>query len=134
MTSLLNALNGADWMSSGECLRTDGAGRPVHDPDLFFPATPHSPGIEEAKSACGRCPVADQCFVWGLDNVQEGIWGGVLMTSVRGARQIERYKDARERFVKTSRALIRRKRDAAVAGGCVPVGVVEGDRDRVWSQ
>ncbi|MFI6296742.1 WhiB family transcriptional regulator [Nonomuraea sp. NPDC050790] len=51
------------------------------DPELFFPASygpSHARQVEEAKGACGRCPVAAACLRYALDieEYEHGIWGG----------------------------------------------------------
>ncbi|WP_210588618.1 WhiB family transcriptional regulator [Streptomyces sp. GESEQ-35] len=67
------------------------------DPELFFPVGTSGPALRdvaEAKRVCARCPVADECLTWALDNGQtSGVWGGtgeeerrrLLRTSKRAA-------------------------------------------------
>jgi WhiB family redox-sensing transcriptional regulator len=48
--------------------------------ELFFPAGDTGdaiPIIEEAKSICWGCPVADECLEYAIESNQTyGIWGG----------------------------------------------------------
>ncbi len=61
-----------DWRASSVCKD--------EDPELFFPIGNTGPAllqIEEAKSACRRCPVMERCLQWALETGQEyGVWGG----------------------------------------------------------
>jgi WhiB family redox-sensing transcriptional regulator len=51
------------------------------DPELFFPIGTTGPAllqVDEAKSVCRRCVVADDCLSWSLETGQEaGVWGGL---------------------------------------------------------
>jgi WhiB family transcriptional regulator, redox-sensing transcriptional regulator len=51
------------------------------DPELFFPIGTTGPAllqIEDAKSVCRRCTVAEDCLNWSLETSQEaGVWGGL---------------------------------------------------------
>ncbi|HET6622644.1 MAG TPA: WhiB family transcriptional regulator [Candidatus Saccharimonadales bacterium] len=62
------------WPEEGECFRQA-------DPELFFPVgektTSDKIAIEEAKSYCRRCTMADYCLKWALANEDHGIWGGM---------------------------------------------------------
>lgn len=41
----------------------------------------------EAISVCKRCPIAEQCYQFALENVEcKGIWGGVLFVKNRQNR------------------------------------------------
>lgn len=65
--------SGKDWTTFGIC-RTE-------DPELFFPSG-HEGGwkevIADAKSVCLRCPVAEHCLQYALDNnIEYGVWGGL---------------------------------------------------------
>lgn len=75
-----------DWRLEAACRDAD--------PDLFFhPDGWHggSPGAEErarvraALAICDRCPVESVCLAEAVSRREpEGIWGGVVFTSVRG--------------------------------------------------
>lgn len=59
------------WMREAAC--TD------LPPDLWFP-TPSDPHrhAKQAKTVCGRCPVAGECLDYALRrNESTGIWGGL---------------------------------------------------------
>lgn len=57
-----------DWRESAACA---GAG------DDMFPGS-NEDDIEDAKSYCRRCPVADHCLQWALDTgIEFGVWGGL---------------------------------------------------------
>lgn len=59
------------WQDRGACRN-----RPELDP-VFFPHYSHGLRAEqEAAAWCGPCPVAEQCYAFGLANGLEGIWGG----------------------------------------------------------
>lgn len=50
------------------------------DPELFFPIGNTGPAqlwIEDAKTVCRRCPVADACLQWALENAEYGVFGGM---------------------------------------------------------
>src|SRR5699024_7900732 len=51
------------------------------DPELFFPIGTTGPAllqIEEAKTVCRRCDVAETCLQWALESGQDaGVWGGL---------------------------------------------------------
>jgi WhiB family redox-sensing transcriptional regulator len=51
------------------------------DPELFFPTGDSGPAfvqLEEAKSYCRRCEVAEPCLRWAIDSGQDsGVWGGM---------------------------------------------------------
>jgi WhiB family redox-sensing transcriptional regulator len=57
------------------------------DPDLFFPLdglmTP------EAREACGRCPVREECLEFGLNEFY-GIWGGLTFRDRQRLRKARR--------------------------------------------
>lgn len=75
----------SDWRHHAAC-------RNEELPDNFFPTSDAGPGwqavIADAKAVCRRCPVADQCLQWALDNPQEtGIWGGLTEAERRNLRR-----------------------------------------------
>jgi WhiB family transcriptional regulator, redox-sensing transcriptional regulator len=61
------------------------------DPELFFPTGDTGPALvqlEEAKSYCLRCEVAEPCLRWAIDSGQDtGVWGG---TSEEERRALKR--------------------------------------------
>jgi hypothetical protein len=72
----------ADWRSRAACRETDRDGKPVHDPELFFPVGNTGPALlqaEEAKAICARrCPVIEHCLRWALETGEDaGVWGGL---------------------------------------------------------
>lgn len=69
-----------EWQHDGLC---NGA-----DQDVFFP----SKGISSkpAQRICGRCPVAEPCLEYALDNrIHDGVWGG---QSVRARKKLLRVR------------------------------------------
>jgi hypothetical protein len=85
-----------DWRDRSACLS--------EDPELFFP-TGSDGGwklvIAEAKTVCRRCPVANDCLMFALDEgISDGIYGGLTekeRTSIRrraAAQRIESVKAA----------------------------------------
>ena len=70
-----------DWRNWASCRETDRTGKPLHDPDLWFPAGTAGPfllQIEEAKRVCYRCPVMELCGQWARETGQEyGVFGGL---------------------------------------------------------
>lgn len=72
-----------DWRSDAACLDVD--------PELFFPignAGPALRQIEEAKTLCRRCPVAEACLTWAMETKQEhGVWGGLTEDERRARRR-----------------------------------------------
>lgn len=71
---------GYSLMSSAFDWRTKAACRDK-DPELFFPVGntgASSQQIEEAKSVCRSCNVADACLKCALETSQDfGVWGGM---------------------------------------------------------
>lgn len=52
-------------------------------PETFFPSAQKKPEV------CGRCPITEECFDYGLELGVNGWWGGqrlVLITSEDGSR------------------------------------------------
>lgn len=81
-----------DWRDRSACRD--------EDPDLFFPVGKTGlqvlRQIEEAKAACRRCDVREECLAWAITSGQEhGVWGG---TSEDERRSIGR-RAARARLV-----------------------------------
>ncbi|MEV1082437.1 WhiB family transcriptional regulator [Streptomyces sp. NPDC050211] len=74
-----------DWREKAICLGAD--------PDLFFPigsssSSPTLMQIDEAKAVCRRCPVAEHCLEWAIENDPvEGIWGGTTEQERRAMRR-----------------------------------------------
>lgn len=76
-----------DWRDAASC-------RDV-DPELFFPKGDSGPWlhvIEQAKQVCRRCPSADACLQFALDEeVGHGIFGGLTAKErdslIRSARR-----------------------------------------------
>jgi WhiB family redox-sensing transcriptional regulator len=77
-----------DWRDEAACLG--------EDPELFFPVGTTGRAldqIEQAKTVCKQCPVAQECLDWALDTNQDaGIWGG---TSEEERRTIRRRRQKR---------------------------------------
>ena len=66
------------WMDDAACIGLD--------PEIFFPDKGHS--AAEARRACARCPVADQCLDFAVEGGWRtvGIWGGTNAKQRRDAR------------------------------------------------
>lgn len=62
-----------DWRATAACRD--------EDPELFFPTGSEGPALaqaEQAKAVCRRCPVANACLQYALDEgVSSGIFGGL---------------------------------------------------------
>lgn len=61
----------ASWMSRGACQG--------EDPELFFPISVTGAALSQvsaAREVCGRCTVQVACLAYGVENRQDGIWGG----------------------------------------------------------
>ena len=59
------------WISQGACRN--------EDPEIFFPVAAQGPALAQAsaaKAVCRRCAVNAACLSFGLETMQEGIWGG----------------------------------------------------------
>lgn len=71
------------WSTRASCLR--------EDPELFFPLTETGLALEQitlAKKICARCPVAQECLTYALDNGERtGIWGGTTPHERRALRR-----------------------------------------------
>jgi len=56
--------------------------------ELFFPiaaaTSPTARQAEAARAICGRCAVRANCLSYALENVPEGIWGGLRRLLARG--------------------------------------------------
>ena len=61
------------WHDRAACLAVD--------PELFFPIGKTGPAllqIEETKSVCRQCEVAETCLSWAIESGQDaGVWGGL---------------------------------------------------------
>lgn len=70
-----------DWRDHGVCRKTGPTGKPLYDPDFWFPNGTTGPALlqtEDAKQVCYRCPVIDECLRYALDTGQEfGVFGGL---------------------------------------------------------
>ena len=79
--SVPDTLRAADWRDRATCRRTGPDGKPLYDPDFWFPNGTTGPALlqtEDAKQVCYRCPVIDECLGWALDsNIEFGVWGGL---------------------------------------------------------
>lgn len=68
-------------LEHAECARVDSDGKPIHDPEDFFPGPDSrlaAAARTRASRACGPCPVAQECFEAALERREKaGIWGGV---------------------------------------------------------
>lgn len=58
------------------------------DPDIFFPEGGDTPYLmRRAVRACTGCPVRAECYRYAVDlEIRHGVWGGVLMSTVRAQR------------------------------------------------
>jgi hypothetical protein len=69
-------MNRSEWRARAACRRGAGV-----DPELFFPPVEVGPlcadQIAAAKSVCGRCPVRPECLRWALDELSDGLAGGL---------------------------------------------------------
>jgi WhiB family redox-sensing transcriptional regulator len=72
-----------DWRNNAVCLE--------EDPEMFFPVGDSGPAltdIEDAKTACRRCDVQEQCLLWALETGQDhGIWGGLTEDERRALKR-----------------------------------------------
>jgi len=60
------------------------------DPEKFFPDRTETPGrvAEIIKTTCSLCKVTDPCLEFSIvNNITEGIWGGVSGHTRRKLRQ-----------------------------------------------
>ncbi|HET8690216.1 MAG TPA: WhiB family transcriptional regulator [Candidatus Saccharimonadales bacterium] len=78
------------WPEEGKCYEQA-------DPELFFPAgeksKEHRSQIEEAKSYCRRCDMAELCLAWAMAKEDHGVWGGM---SANERRAVKRRNSARK--------------------------------------
>lgn len=60
------------------------------DPELFFPTAAtgpvHRAQVHQAKAVCARCPVLARCRRWALEELADGIAGGLTQDERRQAR------------------------------------------------
>ncbi|GGV46159.1 hypothetical protein GCM10010245_72380 [Streptomyces spectabilis] len=85
-----------DWRATAHCRN--------EDPELFFPngtTGPWTLRIEQAKAACRRCPVADACLRYALnEGISDGIFGGLTEDERRSLRRsVQRGATAPEQLV-----------------------------------
>jgi len=72
----------AEWMAEGKCREVAA--------DTFFPSD--GLGVIRAQRICAKCPVAEQCLEYALENhIDHGVWGG------RSERERRRILRARRR-------------------------------------
>lgn len=60
------------------------------DPELFHPVGTSGPALiqtEQAKAACRRCPVTDECLSWALDHMEFGVAGGMSEEERRAVKR-----------------------------------------------
>lgn len=70
-------------MARGECARRGSDGKPVHNPDLWFPS-PRA-DTRNVRALCATCPVSLACWDYAKRTVQHnGIWGGINFGPDRG--------------------------------------------------
>ena len=80
-------VNAIDWRQRSACRD--------EDPELFFPTaktgtTAWEYEVAEAKTVCGRCPVASKCLSWALGaGEDEGVWGGMDPEERRALRRAD---------------------------------------------
>lgn len=70
-----------EWVADAICPQTD--------PEAFFPLSPHSRGVAEAKAVCASCLARSECLEYALTLAWEvdGIWGGTTSTDRRRIRR-----------------------------------------------
>jgi Transcription factor WhiB len=71
-----------EFMGLARCLKSN-------DTNAFFPSLPHKAKnkiryfLSKIKPVrdqyCSRCPVREQCFIYGIKTRSEGIYGGCLL-------------------------------------------------------
>jgi WhiB family redox-sensing transcriptional regulator len=78
------------WRDRAACLGVD--------PELFFPdgnAGRALLQIEEAKTFCRRCEVAQTCLKWAMESGQDaGVWGGLSSEERRALKRRARVRRA----------------------------------------
>ena len=78
------------WRDRAACLGVD--------PELFFPdgnAGRALLQIEEAKTVCRRCEVAQTCLKWAMESGQDaGVWGGLSSEERRALKRRARVRRA----------------------------------------
>ena len=72
-----------DWRHSSACRD--------EDPELFFPAAqpgtaPYAAQVAEAKAVCSWCPVRAECLAYALDELTDGVAGGLDVDERRALR------------------------------------------------
>lgn len=55
--------------------RTNGSQVCIAEPEIFFAEDKH--GVAEATRACTRCPFFLSCRLEGLEQMEQGVWGGL---------------------------------------------------------
>lgn len=98
------------------------------DPELFFPASVEGDEFEvqvaAAKAVCAGCPVLQACRLWALQQLADGIAGGMTEDERRAERARRRDAGRRERLAArpaggTPREIAAAGR-AAIAAGLSP--------------
>jgi len=78
------------WRDRAACLGVN--------PELFFPdgnAGRALLQIEEAKTVCRRCEVAQTCLKWAMESGQDaGVWGGLSSEERRALKRRARVRRA----------------------------------------
>jgi WhiB family redox-sensing transcriptional regulator len=65
------------------------------NPELFFAedcVNPNAEAIAEARAICSPCAERINCLMWGLQNENFGMWGGLTANERRYYRQGKLYK------------------------------------------
>lgn len=88
---------GTDWRDSAACRERDSHGRPVYNPELWFPTGMTGSAlleIEAAKAVCRRCPSVERCLQWALETGQDhGVWGSLSEDERRNLKRRRRARD-----------------------------------------
>lgn len=72
-----------DWMDRALCAEVGG--------DAFFPNTGEPDLAAAAKRVCAKCPVAAECFAWGMAGGDvQGVYGGTGSRQRAAARNRRR--------------------------------------------
>lgn len=101
-----------DWYDDAAC-RTVGTNAP------FFPEVGAS--IQEAKSICRSCPVADECLDYAVTNhIRHGVWGGMSERDRRRLRAQSRTEHADSARVTVTAPAQPRCPGCATSGAVVP--------------
>jgi len=106
----------ADWRDDALCADS------AYDPELWFPIGDGNDARAQAgiaRAVCWDCPAMDACREWALDNLSDGVAGGLTEKERRAIRKRPRGRAAVLSPCCTEAALRRHQRNGETCRACL---------------